>query len=60
MGIENVDKPVAWAGHVVVLFVVLFCEGDKQFAVDVLNSEGAKPAGTPVSVNDLKNLKLES
>src|SRR6266851_1504363 len=39
VGVENVDKAIARARHVVVFFLILFCIGYKEIAINVLDAE---------------------
>src|SRR5215471_1978582 len=43
VGVENVDKAIARARHIVVFFLVLLCIGDKEITVDVLDAERGEP-----------------
>ena len=43
VGVENVDKAIARARHIVVFFPVLLCIGDKEITVDVLDAERGEP-----------------
>jgi hypothetical protein len=42
VGVENVDKAIARARHIVVFFPVLLCIGDKEITV-VLDTERGEP-----------------
>src|SRR5262249_8660144 len=44
VSVENVDKAIAPARHVVMLSRILHCVSDKKIAVDVLDAEGRKPS----------------
>src|SRR5215469_3285609 len=44
VGVENIDKSITCAWHVVMLCRVLLGVGDKEIAVDVLDAEGCKTA----------------
>ena len=44
VSVENVDKAMAPARHVVMLVRILHCVSDKEIAVDVLDAEGRKPS----------------
>src|SRR5262249_17323047 len=44
VSVENVDKAIAPARHVVMLSRILHCVSDKEIAVDVLDAEGRKPS----------------
>src|SRR5215470_6350997 len=39
VGIENIDKAIARARHVVVFFIILLGVGDKEITIDVLDAE---------------------
>src|SRR6516164_8755184 len=44
VGVENIDKAITCAWHVVMLCRVLLGVGDEEIAVNVLDAEGCKTA----------------
>src|SRR6516165_4018268 len=51
VGIEDVDKAVAWTRHVVVLCRVLFRIGDEEIAIDGLDAE-RRIAGRDIRIDE--------
>ena len=46
-GIENIDDPIAFSGHVIVLRRILHGICDDQVSLDIGDSEGCESLGNP-------------